>query len=348
MGVAGHSGGPKNSSTFCGTLVRLSAKLLGMTLPSRLQGRPFGPARLAEIQSLLTGHPQASRYELSRRLARLWDWRTARGELKDMAVRSLLLKLHRQGWIQLPAPRRASPTRSGRPVSGGDLRPWDASPVAGPLATLGPLVIEEVSRLGRHERRAQLEACLERYHYLGYRSRVGQNLQYWVHTARGRSLACVVFGAPAWQCAVRDRWIGWTAAQRAARLGWILNNTRFLILPWVQVPHLASHLLGRVSRQLRADWQAKYRQPLDLLETFVDRQRFTGTCYRAANWICLGTTRGRGRQGAHEPSTSIKDVYVYPLHRHCRQHLTSDDPDCPACAPIAESPDERPRGAAPA
>jgi hypothetical protein len=168
-----------------------------------------------------------------------------------------------------------------------------------------------------------LESCLDRYHYLGYRSRVGQNLQYWVWDGQDRPLACVVFGAPAWQCAARDQWIGWSARQRAQHLGLIVNNARFLILPWVRVPHLASHVLSRISRRIRQDWQAKYQQPIWLLETFVDQQRFAGTCYRAANWIHLGQTRGRGRQGDNGRWTSIKDVYVWPLHPHFRRHLTS-------------------------
>ena len=294
-----------------------------MVLPSILQGRPFGAAQLAQIESLLGQSPQPSRYQLSRQLATLWNWRTASGQLKDMAARTLLLKLHKQGWIRLPERRWDSPTRSGRIVKRSGSLLLDESLLEDSLQNLGPLIIEEVSHLGRHVHRAQLEACVSRYHYLGYRSRVGQNLQYWVRQAQGRPLACVVFGAAAWQCAVRDRWIGWTSTQRAGRLSAILNNTRFLILPWVRVAHLASHILGSISRQIGADWQAKYRQALYLLETFVD-QRFAATCYRAANWIGLGQTRGRGRQGSHQPSTTIKEVYVYPLDRHCRQHLSSD------------------------
>lgn len=293
-----------------------------MHVPSVLQGRPFGPAQLADIKSLLSEHSDWSRYKLSRELARLWNWRTSSGQLKDMAARSLLLKLEQQGSIQLPQRRCHSPTRSGRFASPPVGFSLNETPLEGSLQSLGPLVIEEVSQLGHHDHRAQLEACLAHYHYLGYRSRVGQNLQYWVRTAQGRPLAGIVFGAAAWQCAVRDQWIGWTRAQRVQRLGWILNNTRFLILPWVRVPHLASYILGRISRQIVADWQAKYRQPLDLLETFVDPQRFTAACYRAANWIGLGQTRGRGRQGPHHPSTTIKEFYVYPLHRRFRQHLT--------------------------
>jgi len=255
-----------------------------------LQGRPFGPEALAQIQALLRQQSDWSRYRLSRELARLWNWRTPQGQLKDMAARTLLLKLQGRGWIELSPPRRKSPTRSGRaPVS------------------VGP--------------------ALHQHHYLGYRSRVGQNLPYWVGDKQGRPPGCLVFGAPAWQCAARDRWIGWEAAQRARQLGGIVNNTRFLIFAWVRVPHLASHVLGLVRRRLGRDWQQKYGPPIWWLETFVDRQRFAGTCYRAANWLCLGQTQGRGRQGpAGRLSTAIKDVYALPLHRHFRRYLNPVEP----------------------
>lgn len=294
-----------------------------MDLPTTMQGRPFGPEQLAQVQGLVKANSTWSRYRLSQELAVLWNWRTAQGQLKDMAARTLLLKLEEQGWIGLPARRRKSPTRSGqsRGNAGLDL---DESPVEGALEKLVPLQLHEVSQRGQARWRTQLEACLDRYHYLGYRSRVGQNLQYWVSDAKDRRLACVVFGAPAWQCAARDQWIGWSASQRAQQLGLIVNNTRFLILPWVRVPHLASHILSLVRRRIRQDWQAKYQQPIWLLETFVDRQRFAGTCYRAANWIHLGQTKGRGRQGDNGLWTSIKDVYVWPLHRNFRRHLTTD------------------------
>ena len=299
-----------------------------MLLPSSLQGRPFGPAHLAQIQSLLDQYPEMSRYKLSRELALLWNWRTAGGQLKDMAARTLLLKLQQRGWIKLPARRMASPTRSGRVERRDASLRLDETPLECWLPSVGPLLLQEVSQLGREGRRAELEECLHRYHYLGYRSRVGQNLQYWVGSGPGRPLACVVFGAPAWQCAVRDQWIGWSSDQRTERLGWIANNTRFLILPWIRIPHLASHILSLISRRIEADWQAKYGQPVYVLETFVDRQRFAGTCYRAANWMSLGQTKGRGRQGPSGEilSTSIKQVYVYPLHRRFRQHLTAPVP----------------------
>jgi hypothetical protein len=297
-----------------------------------LQGRPFGPQQLAQVQALIGQHGDWSRYRLSRQLAWLWDWRTPQGQLKDMAARTLLLKLQEQGWVTLPPRRMASPTRSGRPPvnPGPALEP---TAVVGPLQELSPLRLQEVSPANQRAARRQLEAALHQYHYLGYRSRVGQNLQYWVADRQDRPLACVVFGAPAWQCAVRDQWIGWSPRQRARRLGQIANNTRFLIFGWVRVPHLASHILSQISRRVGQDWQAKYGQPLWLLETFVDPQRFAGICYRAANWICLGQTRGRGRQGpAGRLSTSIKDVYVWPLHPNFRSHLN------PVATPTYSSP----------
>jgi hypothetical protein len=294
-----------------------------MQLPTILQGRPFGPEALAQVQALLNQKADWSRYRLSRELARLWDWRTPQGQLKDMAARSLLLKLERQGWIALPLRRRPSPTRSGRAPESGGLG-LEESPITGPLEELVPLRLHEVSSTTQRQARRALEAALQRDHYLGYRSRVGQNLQYWVCDRVDRPLACVVFGAPAWQCAPRDQWIGWDAAHRARHLGQIANNTRFLIFRWVRVAHLASHILGQVNRRLPRDWQAKYGQPLWLLETFVERPSFAGTSYRAANWIGLGQTQGRGRQGpAGQLSTSLKDIYVWPLHADFRRYLNS-------------------------
>jgi hypothetical protein len=292
-----------------------------MQLPAMLQGRPFGQEQLEQVQALIGDNREWSRYRLSRELAVLWDWRTPQGQLKDMAARALLLKMDEQGWIELPSRRCKSPTRSGKPpVSGAPALGED--PVHGTLNELLPLQIHEVSQAGSREARLHLEASLHRHHYLGYRSRVGQNLQYWVCDQQNRPLGCVVFGAPAWQCTPRDRWLGWSPDGRARHLGLMANNTRFLIFPWVRVPHLASHVLSQVCQRVRQDWQAKYGQPVWLLETFVDRQRFTGTCYRAANWICLGQTEGRGRQGpAGVVSTTIKDVYVLALHRNFRTHL---------------------------
>jgi hypothetical protein len=163
---------------------------------------------------------------------------------------------------------------------------------------------------------------LATYHYLGFRTRVGENLSYLIRDARGRLVACALFGAAAWKIAPRDRFIGWDVSTRARHLGGVANNQRFLILPWVKVPHLASHILSRLTRRLRADWIGKYGHPVVLLETFVDRSRFRGTCYRAANWVCVGQTQGRSRQDRRRQiSVSVKDIYVYPLSPHFRREL---------------------------
>ena len=282
-----------------------------MVLPSRMQGRLFGPSELAEIRALLQIHPDWSRYQVSRELARHWNWYSSSGQLKDMAARTLLGKLAQRGWIDLPALRMASPTRSGRRASppsrslGLDESVWTRS-----LSEVRPLQIAEISQAKDRAARVRLENCLHQYHYLGYQTRVGENLQYWVQSSQGRPVACVVFGAAAWQCAPRDLWIGWTAIQRSQRLERIANNTRFLIFPWVGIPHLASHILGQIAARIATDWERKYRHPVALLETFVDRTRFRGSCYRAANWLRVGQTQGRGRQGPGGLiSTSFNVIY---------------------------------------
>jgi hypothetical protein len=207
-------------------------------------------------------------------------------------------------------------------------------PITQPLKQLLPLVISECSHGDRTPgQRVLFDALLHQHHYLSHRSSVGENLQYLVRDAQARPLACVLFGAAAWQCAARDRYIGWDSSRRAQHLPCLANNTRFLILPWVRVEHLASHLLARIARRLSGDWQAKYGHPIYLLETFVQGDRFTGAAYRAANWVRVGQTQGRTRQDRPDGTwyqTAIKDVYLYPLHRRFRQYLqgqTSPSPN---------------------
>jgi len=285
-----------------------------------LQGRCFGAAELEQVRQLLGTHPDWSRWRLSRELAQRWDWRTPRGQLKDMAARTLLLKLHQRGAIVLPPCRRTSPNRMRhKRAPAPDLLP-PAAPLAAALATLTPLQLCEVSPAACAPQRALFEAALHRYHYLSYRSPVGENLQYLVQDRHGRPLACALFGAAAWQCAARDRFIGWTAAQRQRGLPGLANQTRFLILPWVRVPQLATHLLAQLAARLSADWSAKYGHPVFLVETFVELGRFAGTCYRAANWVQVGVTTGRSRQTRPQP-VPPKAVYVYPLHPGFRQQL---------------------------
>jgi len=290
--------------------------------PSLIQGRQIGATDLEQVRQLLAGHPEWSRRRLSQHLATLWDWRNPAGQLKDMAARTLLLKLEQRGWITLPARRQVPSNRMRHKRMPAFQVPVAESPVLEELNGLLPLEITEVSRLTHS--RALFEDLLHRHHYLGYRSPVGENLQYLVSNRHGQPLACVLFGAAAWQCADRDEYIGWDAATRGQGLHLIANNTRFLIPSWVRVPHLASHLLSRVARRLSRDWQTKYGHPIYLLETFVQRDRFAGSCYRAANWQRVGQTKGRSRQNRPDGrryGLPVKDVYLYPLHPRFRSRL---------------------------
>jgi hypothetical protein len=239
-----------------------------------------------------------------------------------MAARTLLLKLAQQGWITLPTCRCASPNRMRHKPRPTLEVPAPAVPITEALTELLPLTLQELSQETHRAERALFEALLYRHHYLSHRSTVGENLQYLVQDRSGRPLACVLFGAAAWQCRARDQHIGWDAATRQRRLSYLTNNTRFLILPWVRVPHLASHLLGRIPRRLSEDWRRKYGHPIYLLETFVDTSRFPGTCYRAANWQAVGQTTGRTRQNkSHDPQSPPKAVWLYPLRPDYRQAL---------------------------
>jgi hypothetical protein len=198
-------------------------------------------------------------------------------------------------------------------------RRWDTTPLPVTLAELGPLEVREVG--GDVKGRATLAAALAEFHYLGYTGSVGENAQYLI-TQGSRVLAGVLFGSAAWSCRDRDQFIGWSGEARARNLSFLTNNQRFLILPGVRVPHLGSWILGRVLRRLSTDWQAKYGHPIWLVETFVERERFRGTVYRAANWQHVGATQGRTRQDRNTTlRVPVKDIYVYPLARHFREVL---------------------------
>jgi len=285
-----------------------------------VQGRQITPEDIARIRELIAGNPNWSRWRLSRLLSAEWNWRNANGQLKDMAARSLLVKLHERELITLPPRRRIPSNRMAlRPIQ---LPLRNRTPVCGPLQSLGPLIIREIST--DPTTRCRFSSALAEFHYLGYRGTVGENLQYVVADADGRLLACLLFGSAAWKCGPRDEYIGWNPEQRARNLHFLTNNTRFLILPWVRVPHLSSWILGRVLRRLSADWRRKYGHRIVLVETFVERQRFAGTSYRAANWIRIGSTTGRSRQDReHTLQVPVKDVYVYSLDRRFRRELSS-------------------------
>jgi hypothetical protein len=244
-----------------------------------------------------------------------------------MAPRTLLLKLHERGLIVLPA-RRCAPLVSRAGSRGRAAEPdlFDGLPPEPLVASLSALLPLQIQVVGpKQPGHSQFQRHLRQYHYLGFRGPVGENIGYLVRSAAGADLACLLFGAAAWQCAPRDRWIGWSAEQRTQRLALIANNSRYLLLPHVRVPGLANHILARIARRIDADWQERYRHRIHLLESFVQPDRFGGTCYQAANWIRAGQTTGRTRQSQrhrdNEVHAPIKDVYLYPLSSDARRRL---------------------------
>jgi hypothetical protein len=274
-----------------------------------VQGRSLRPEEIGWLAQWIEAHPQWSRKRLARELCECWCWRDHQGRLKDFAARSLLLKLEARGHVRLPVlqvqKRRARPAVV-------PLSDWQQpEPWAGRLGQIRPVKLEPV-RAGS-ETAVRWAFYLDRYHYLKLRV-VGENWGYLAVDAHGRDVAAVLFGAPAWRCAPRDQYLEWDDTKRREQLHRLANNTRFLILPWVRVPHLASHVLGAVARRISADWQLKYGHGLDWLETFVEHERFAGSCYRAANWRCVGQTAGRSRQDRdHTRRVPLKDVYLYRL-----------------------------------
>ena len=285
-----------------------------------VQGRRLDGPELAKLRHWVSENSGWSRRRLSVELASGWDWRNGAGQLKDMAARTLLLKLHQRGLLELP-PRRQAPTNRMRCLA-PELALAEEPPqqVGCALEDLGPLQVKEVSR--DTTERAWVKRALARYHYLGFKGAVGENLQYVVSDGPGRRLACLVFGAAAWKCQDRDQFIGWSAEQRERNLARIANHTRFLILPSVGVRRLGSWILGQIGRRISQDWRAKYGHGVVLVETFVEQPRFGGTVYRAANWQRVGTTRGRTRQDRHTCiQVAVKDIYLYPLCRGFREVL---------------------------
>lgn len=266
-------------------------------------------AQVQWLREWIAAHPVWSRKRLARELCLLWNWRNDRGQVKDFAARSFLLKLAAGGHVQLPALQ----TQKRRPPRGVvSLDCWkEPEPRQGVLRDLLPLHLDVV--VAGTEKYKRWAFYLDRYHYLGFRV-VGENLGYLVQDHPGREVGCLLFGAPAWRCRVRDAFLKWSPVERAAQLTQLANNTRFLIFPWVGVAHLASHVLGQVVRRIGPDWQNKYGHGLRWLETFVDPQRYRGTCYQAANWRYVGQTTGRSRQDRHHRlKVSGKAVYLYSL-----------------------------------
>jgi Domain of unknown function (DUF4338) len=276
-----------------------------------IQGIWVGESEIQWLKHWVKGHPGWTRKRFAQELCRLWEWRDRANRLKDFAARSFLLKLEAQDKIHLPEIRGQMRSRR-KPVAlpEGWERPEDCH---GALEDVRPVSLEVVQPGSLSAQR--WEFYLSQYHYLGLRM-VGENLGYLARDSQGREVACLLFGAAAWRCRPRDRFLKWDEKTRRQGLSRVANNTRFLILPWVRVPGLASHVLGQVARRIGQDWVLKYRHGLEWLETFVERPRFAGTCYRAANWQWVGQTTGRSRQDRnHQFEVPIKDIYLYRLGR---------------------------------
>jgi len=285
--------------------------------PCRYRGREIRAEDIVFIRQHIAEHPGVSRRRLSQKLCEAWQWKQANGALCDMVCRGLLLRLHRAGEIELPPVRYTPPNPLAKRQPPTPLL-IDITPIRASLRQLQPIEIQPVRRTPEE---ALFNSLMEQHHYLGYEQPVGEHLKYvvWAH---GRPIACLAWSSAPRHLGSRDRFIGWSAEARRCNLRFLAYNTRFLILPWVEVPHLASHLLGRMAKRLSEDWERLYQHPIYFLETFVDPERFRGTCYRAANWILLGLTTGRGKDDqTNRRNRSLKQVLGYPLTPRFRELL---------------------------
>ncbi len=274
---------------------------------SRFNRPEITEEKIELIRRLIAENPDMGRSRLSVMLCEMWGWRSSNGKTKDMSCRDLLLALDKAGKIVLPK-LKTTPRRTGH----REIKhlAHDETPIVGSLKGLQPLRVEVVSSKGDFE---HFKSYIDQYHYLGYDRNIGESMAYMVYSRDDIVLSCLLFGSAAWSCRERDIFIGWGKEQRRHNLNMMTGNTRFLIFPWVRIPHLASHILSLIARRVSADWKQKYGHPVYLLETFVE-ERFKGTCYKAANWIRVGSTTGRGRDGGHHNAIlPIKDIYLYPL-----------------------------------
>ena len=288
--------------------------------PGMWSGRFFPSEEIDAIRTMISEHPHASRAELARRMCTILDWRGPDGRYRLMRARVVMLRMAEAEIITLPQPRRTRP--NSRPNQTMHAIHDPGQQLSIPVHLLGPI---SITRMTSHDKQAsrQWNATIDAYHYLGFTQPVGNQLRYHIHCQYG-PLALIGYASAAWKVAPRDSWIGWNHQQRIAGLSHIINNTRFLILPWIHVPNLASWILAATARLASQHWHQNYGIKPYLLETFVDANRYTGHCYKAANWIHLGTTQGRGRYDRHTKRMAPpKDVWVYPLCRHPKTTLTS-------------------------
>lgn len=280
-----------------------------MDLDVKYQGRVATSQDVEFINELIAENPDDSRRSISKKLCKAWNWVQPNGALRDMVCRGFLLRLESAGYIKLP-PKKCSPNN---PLANRKKPPKveiDQTPIYTTLSKIQPLEIRQVRRTSSEK---LFNSVIAHYHYLGYCHPVGEHLKYVVF-AEGRPIACLAWSSAPRHIGCRDKFIGWSADIRKKNLHLIAYNSRFLIFPWVRVSCLASHLLGRMAKLVPADWQRIYNHPVYFLETFVDTQRFKGTCYKAANWIYLGDTTGRGKNDqTHKPNRSIKAVWGYPV-----------------------------------
>ena len=284
------------------------------------RGRPVTGSDVVFIRDLIATNPRSSRRALSVKLCDAWGWRQANGAPRDMVCRGLMLALHRAGHIELPEVRRRPPNPLARHASPQPVE-VDQTPMRGRLADLGLL---RFSQVRRSDDEPVFNGLVEEHHYLGYTQPVGEHLKFMVY-AGTRPVACFAWSSAPRHLGPRDRYIGWSAEARLRNVRFVAYNTRFLVLPWVSVPHLASHLLGRMARMLPAQWEQVYGHRVHFAETFVDPARFAGTCYRAANWVWLGRTTGRGKDDhTNRPNRPVKDVLGLPLCRRWRDLLRGE------------------------
>lgn len=295
--------------------------LSAMETELKYRGRKITATDLEFIRKLIADNPGLSRRALSAKLCEAWDWRQANGSLCDMVCRGMMLHLHREGHIELPPVRWVNPNPLAKRHAERK-RPApvlvDQSPLEATLAEIRPLEFEQVRRTVEEK---LFNSLMDRFHYLGYTQPVGEHLKYVVY-ACNRPIACLGWSSAPRHLGPRDRFIGWSAKARRKNIRFLAYNTRYLILPFVQIEHLASHILGCMARLLSQEWERVYGHPVYYLETFVDPERFRGTCYRAANWQYLGLTTGLGKDSRDNiPNRSLKEVLGYPLTKDFRRRL---------------------------
>jgi len=281
------------------------------------RGREIRAVDVAFLRQLIAENPTLSRCALSVRVCQAWNWVQPNGQLRDMVCRSLMLRLHRAGHIELPAPKQTPVNNAIRHRQVRRVASVDTTPIEGSLCSLGALDIRLVRRAEGEDLFAQL---LKEHHYLGYSRPVGEHLKYLVF-AGTRPIACLGWSSAPLKLDLRDRFVGAPKEAYRHNLHLIAYNTRYLLMPWVRVPLLASHLLARIARRISQDWRDLYHHPVHLLESFVDTERFAGTCYRAANWVWVGRSEGRGTKSKAGAKTSIKELWVYPLGKDFRNQL---------------------------